>query len=155
MHDRNAAFAVLGGSIYTAFGFVSFATNYFMSSNRAGTGLTPELWASTIVALALGFVVILSGYLMASEGRGKRFNGGIAGVTASLAAPIVALIALTSTVKFSSTAAATPQLGVTSELLFFGTIIALFIGFPLSMFGTVGAMTEARPPEDAAETPAV
>lgn len=134
--------------MYTAFGFVAFATTYFLTSNRAGTGPSTELWATTVLALAVGFVVMVSGYLMASEGRGKRFNGGIVGVTASLAAPIVDLFAFITTLGISPASTASAQLGVTSEFLFFGTIIALFIGFPLSMFGTVGAITEERPPEE-------
>jgi hypothetical protein len=125
-------------------GFTALSTSTYLSSNQLDTGTYIRLWIATILILAFGFLIILSGFLMATSGRMKRAAGGIMGVIASFAGAFTTLILVTTTAGIT-TFGTSPQLSLALEILFVGTIIALFAGFPLSMFGTVSSIVKREP----------
>lgn len=153
MRSRDAAFTVLGGSVTAAYGFTALVTSTYLNSSQLPTGTFLALWTSTILVLALGFVVIVSGYLMAASGRLKRIAGGVMGVLAAFSVAFVDLILVTTTFGINPSLSSSSQYVLASELLFVGSIIALFLGFPLSMFGTVSAITERNSKDETSEIP--
>jgi MFS family permease len=147
---RDAAYTVLGGSVLTALGFSALATSSYLNSNQLDTGTFLRLWTATILVLALGFVVILAGFLMASRGRMRRVAGGILGVIASFACAFVVLILITTTAGITPSSF-NNQEPIAFDILLIGTIISLFVGFPLSMFGSVPAIVERERENESSE----
>jgi hypothetical protein len=138
----------------TALGFVALVTSNYLNSVQLDTGTFLRLWSATLLVLILGFVIILGGFLMASTGRMKKVVGGILGVLASFAAAFVTLILITTTVGINSyNIGSSAQLSLASEILFVGSILVLFVGFPLGMFGTVSAIAEREPEGETSEIP--
>ena len=151
MPNRDSAFTVMGGSISLALGFTALAASNYLSSNQLDTGTFLRLWASTLIVPILGFVVILAGYMMASQRRTRRVAGGILGVIASVMNAFVVLALIAVTFGIGSGFSQPAQESVVLEILIIGSIVALFVGFPISMFGTVPAIvdreTESIEPE--------
>lgn len=152
---REGAYTVLGGSILLAYGFIGLATSNFLSSlTQLATGDYLRLWSLTILMFVCGFVVVLGGFLIASTGRWKNLGGGILGILGSLVGAILCLSLLLTVVGLSQGAAASysPQFNMSSELLVLGSIPAMFVGFPLGMFGSVaGVFLEEPEPVDVDE----
>lgn len=156
MSGKSAAFTVMGGSILTALGFAALVTSTYISSSQLDTATFLRLWSSTIIMLALGFVTLLGGFMIGTSGRMKRIAGAILAVIASFAGAFVSLILVTTTAAIASGVInpnGAPQFALGYETLIIGTIITLFVGFPLSMFGTVNAITEREPETETSAIP--
>ena len=89
---------------------------------------------------------------MATNGRMRRVAGGILGVLASLVGAFMTLILVTTTAGISPQVGSA-RLGSALEILYIGSMITLFLGFPLSMFGTVSAIVERQPESGTSEIP--
>jgi hypothetical protein len=139
----------MGGSIFVALGFAALVTSNCLNSFQLDTGTFLKLWTATILVPLLGFVVILAGFLTASSGRTRRLAGGAMGVFASIIGAFVSIILITTTAGVDQTItssleynASYAQFSVAYSILTIGSIIALFFGFPLGMFGSMPAIVE-------------
>ena len=137
----------------TALGLTALVTSNYLNSSQLDTGTFLRLWSSTMLVLVLGFAVILAGFLMASKGRTRKLAGGILGVLSSFIGAFVNLVLITTTAGINPNYGLPAELGVAYELLIIGSIIALFVGFPLSMFGTVSSIVEREPESETSEIP--
>lgn len=139
---REGAFAVLGGSIQTAYAYVGIVTsNYLSILQQLPTGDYLRLWSLAFLMVVFGFAVILGGFMIASTGRWKVVGGGILGILGSLLGGIVSLALLTTSVGLNTPTFNQPaQFSVASEILFIGCILTMFIGFPIGMYGSVGGV---------------
>ncbi len=156
---RGGAYVVLGGSVITAYGLVGLATSNFLNAmTQLGTGDYLRLYALTFLIIVLGFATVLGGYLIASNGQWRHLAGAFLGVVGSLGGMILVLALLTTVVglnqgftTYGQTAAA--QFNAAFEIQVIGSIIAIFFGFPLAMFGVMAGITDRR--HELAENPDV
>ncbi len=106
--------------------------------------------------VASGFLAIAGGFLIASVGSWRVFGGGVLGILGSILGALMSLALLTTTVGLSQNIAGfgpTAQYSVSYEILFIGCIAAMFMGFPLGMYGSMAGIVgeEAEQPSQAAE----
>jgi hypothetical protein len=146
----------MGGSILIAYGFIGLAASNFLSNlTQLATGDYLRLWSFTILTIVCGFAVILGGFLVASNGRWKNLGGGILGLLGSLVGAILCLGLLFTVVGLSQGVVGLSQgiqFTTSYELLVIGSIPAMFVGFPLGMFGSVaGVFLEEPEPVDNTE----
>lgn len=148
MPTRDGAFTVFGGAILTAFGFVSLAcSSYLSGAIQLSTGDYIRLWSDSILAVVLGFLVILAGDLIASKGRSRKVWGAVMGTIASIIGGFNSLVLTLMVVgvqsqSFVITSSSSAQLGAAVEILILGCIITLFVGFPFGMFGSAPGVME-------------
>ena len=157
---RDGAFVVFGGSIITAYGLVSLATSYYLNGmTTLGTGDYLRLWALTFLVIAFGFATVLGGFLLASRGEWKRWGGAALSVIGSLMGMILALGLITTVAGLSSsispyqvTSSQSAQFSLTLQIQVIGSIIAVFLGFPLAMYGMMaGVMHWFHEPDESPE----
>ena len=142
---REGSFAVLGGSVIIAYGFVGVATSTFLSNlTQLGTGDYLRLWTLAILTIVCGFVIVLAGFLIASDGTWRVWGGGIIGILGSLIGVVVSLALILTIVGLEASNAFTfgsnAQFNTSFELLVIGSIPTMFVGFPLSMYGSAGGV---------------
>jgi hypothetical protein len=142
--SREGAFTVLGGSILIGQGFIGLATSTNLSNlTQLATGDYLRLWTFTILLILCGFVVLVAGFLLASEGNWRVFGGGFLGVLGSVVGALACLGLILDIVGLGSNASnfgSNPQFSVSYELLLIGTIPAMLLGFPLGMYGSAAGL---------------
>ncbi len=152
LHERDRAFTVFGGSVLVAFGLVGiFSSGVLGSITTLSTGQFLGLWAETILALVFGFLAILAGPLLASENDGLRATGALLGIFSSLIGVIMVMLLLMGTEGLTSGISISGQMNLSFSMLTIGAIVVLFVGFPLSLAGSVGGL-QGNKPEDEQET---
>ena len=122
---------VFGASVFIASGFLDiiFASN-LSSSVSSGTHL--QAWGESIGIVALGFALIVSAVLV---GASKWPSAGVMlGVLASLIAEVLPVGILNTPYSLNIGTIQAPAAAYAS----FGSILALFIGFPMGMAGSFG-----------------
>jgi hypothetical protein len=156
---RSGALAVLGGSIFMALGMVALGTTtYLSSSNQLATSTYLRLWLSTFSVAFLGLLIVVSGYMMSSNGRLKRVVGGVVSVISSFTAAYISFILISSTASISAafgvqfqSPSAEFQIGF--WILLIGSMVALFVAFPVTMYSSVPAIVEREPETETSEIP--
>ena len=142
---------VLGGSIITAYGLVGLDTSIILNGmTTLGTSDYLRLWALTFLVIVLGFVTVLGGFLIGSKGDWKRWGGAALSVIGSLTGLILTLalsttvVGLSSSIGYYANSAASAQFSVSYEIQNIGGIVAIFLGFPLAMYGTMAGVMHWR-----------
>ena len=146
---REGAYAVVAGSIFFAYGFIGLAaSDYLNNLTQLSTGDYLRLWSITFAVLISGFVLILAGFLMASAGRWRTIGGGVLGILGSMVGGILTLGLLLTVQGIGQSVAAsysqTYLFSITSQLLLFGSFPAMFVGFPLGMYGSATAIMKEQ-----------
>ena len=141
----------MGGSIITAYGLVGLDTSIILNSlTTLGTGDYLRLWALTFLVVIMGFVTILGGFLVGSKGEWKRWGGAVLSVIGALTGLILVLALITTVVGISSSigyvgnTGSSAQFSVSYEIQVIGSIVAIFLGFPLAMYGTMAGVMHWR-----------
>lgn len=142
MQTKYFAFTVLGGAIILSFGFAGgVASSYLSSAVQLSTGMFLRIWAEAILGMVIGSVAIVGGGLMATEGKTAKESGGVLGIISSVAGAMDSLVLLTTFVGAQTEVIViSPQLEVSYSVLYLGSILALFVGFPIVMFGSVAGL---------------
>jgi hypothetical protein len=156
-NTKEGALVVLGGAIIFSYGFIGLsASDYLTNLTQLATGDYLRLWALTFLVIISGFILILAGFLIASTGRWKTLIGGALGVIGSVMGGILTIGLLLTVLGIGQNVTGglnqTYLFSIASQLLFFGSFPAMFVGFPLSMYGSAaGIMKEREKMTDATE----
>lgn len=124
---------VFGASVIVASGFLDivFASNV---SGSVPSGTYLQIWGGAIGIVSLGFVLIVAAVLV---GLSRWPSAGvILGVLASI---LVALLTI-GFVEAGISATVTWSQAQLSGFMYFGSILALFVGFPFGMAGSFGGL---------------
>ena len=146
--SRQAA-VVYGASVFLAYGFIAIVLGSLLSASISQTvGLYTRYWGECILAILMGFFLILTWVLMSSRNTTRAQMGGTVGVLASIIGALDSLVLLdTATGINYSPYFYTSQLysgfpALVFDMLTIGTMIVLFVGFPLGMAGSFGALAQ-------------
>ena len=156
MASKGGAFAVMGGSIIAAFGFAALVTDTYIGSGQLDSGTYFRLWSATALVIALGVLTMAGGVLTGGRGDRRRRVGVVLGVVASSAgafASLLLIMIISGAGEALSGSSALAQLSLGYEILFAGSIITLFAGFPLSLFGAASAYAEGEDEVEPAADP--
>lgn len=124
--------AVLGCSIFLSLGFIALGSLATITSvSYSDSTVTFAQWAETFAAIAVGFGLLATGWLVGSENRSRTRLGGVIGILVAIVGALNALALSAVSSSFGSNL---------SIYVPFGSILVLFIGFPLAMAGSVGGL---------------
>ena len=148
-NTREGGLVVLGGAILFAYGFIGLAaSNYLSNLTQLATGDYLRLWTITFLVLISGFILILAGFMIASTGRWKTLGGGILGIIGSMMGGILTIGLLLTVLSLGQGVTAgfnqSYLFSIASQQLLFGSFPALFVGFPLGMYGSASSIMKER-----------
>jgi len=146
------AYVVLGGSVITAYGLVGLLTSIDLNGlTTLATGDYLRLWSLTYLVIAFGFVTILGGFLITSNGDWKHVGGAVLGVLGALVGTILALGLITTVAGIGAgvgylgqTAGQSAQFSLAYEIQIMSCIAVTVAGFPLAMFGIMRGIVDQR-----------
>jgi hypothetical protein len=139
---------IYGASVFLAYGFIAIFLGSLLSASISQTfDLYVRFWGESILAILMGFFLILAGWLIGSRNTASVRIGGLVGTLASIIGTFDSLVLLNTATSISYSPVYNANLIVSDlpslvfVMLFIGTMILLFVGFPLGMVGSFGALT--------------
>jgi hypothetical protein len=123
---------IFGCSIYLSLSFISLGSLATLTSVAYSNATVPVAeWGETLAAVAIGFGLLVTGWLVGSENRRKMKLGGILGMLVAIAGALNSLALAAISNSYGS---------ALTSLVFVGSFFVLFVGFPLAMAGSVGGL---------------
>jgi len=134
----SGSLVLFGAAAYLAFSFSCLAFNANLaSSTSSGTAL--QIWAEALVVVVLGVALVVSGALIGLD-RWPSYAGALGAFASILGALLIISYYLTAASVGINNASA----GASASLIDIGTIIALFVGFPIGFMGSFGGLWKAE-----------
>ena len=139
MGGNSGAAATLGAAVYLSCGLVAvFSSSLISSASTLSTGDYLLLWGEAIVMTLLGFLLLVSAFLVNSRDSLRQIVGFVMGSLVSVIGVIDALSLINLTTGLVSQGIAyNPQLSIALAYLQIGVIITIFAGFPLGLVGSL------------------
>jgi hypothetical protein len=134
--------AVLACSIYLSLGFVALGSLATLTSVAyANSNVTIAEWTESLLAVAVGFGLLVTGWLVGSRSQRLMRLGGMLGILLAIGGALNGLALAAISNSYGS--------GLT-YLVPVGSWFVLFVGFPLAMAGSMGGLLLSETEQSAA-----